>query len=394
MTANSVECSHHAVVGTQARPCTVVPPLASVRRFAAQPGEGPASWARYTEHPAYASFVRAASFASCLRSLLTFARYFTLILTKRLISYELIPAHVRAAGGLRFIAMGLRHVWQKLVGGPALVAVAEGAPTAQALGLDGICVAAIDSAHFQAIALAVQPLIDDLHQARGARIGGGRGFEESRGVALRTANAELYNAVEKMFRDSGMLAGISKYLGCEARLADVNPQVNDASDDFWRRIFPDLPDESRPTPYFHRDASGGDIKAIVYLSDVGPDSGPFSYAIGSHRARGSTLVDWIEETNDQSGFSGTDAVARRRFSALPAVLRRKCAFGNDLTHGQPITQRILGAEWVVCADRGHVAVFDTKGFHRGGMVKSGARVVLTCIIGSPQRRPRTAGPTR
>jgi hypothetical protein len=324
-----------------------------------------------------------------VRSLLIFARYFALILTKRVISYELIPAHVRTAGGLPFFARSLRHVWEKLVGGPAPADDAAGEPAARALGLDGFCVARIDNAHFQAISLAVQPLIDDLRQIRGARAGGGREFEESRSVALRTANADLYNAVEKMFTESGILAGISKYLGCEARLADVNPQINDASDDFWRRVFPDLPDESRPTPYFHRDASGGDIKAIIYLSDVGPDSGPFSYAIGSHRARGSTLVDWIEETNDQSGFSGTDAEARRRFSALPATLRRKCAFGNDLTHGQPVAQRILGAEWVVCADRGHVAVFDTKGFHRGGMVKSGERIVLTCIIGSPQRRART-----
>lgn len=380
-------------LASPAKPCVVLPSPAPLQRFAAEPGEGPASWAGYTDHPAYLSTVRTATFASRLLSVLTFARYFTLILTKRLISYELIPAHVRAAGGLGFVAAGLCHIWRKFVQGPEFVATQDGAPVAQALDLDGICIAAVHSAQFEPIAQAVQPLIDRLRHARGAQVGGGREFDESRATAVRTANADLFEAVDSMLVSSGILAGISNYLGRPAILVDVNPQINDASDDFWRRIFPDLPDEPRPTPYFHRDASGGDIKAIIYMSDVGVDNGPFSFAIGSHRARGSALVDWIEETNDQSGFSGTDAVARRRFSALPAVLRRKCAFGNDLTRGQQIAQRILSAEWVVCAEPGHVVVFDSKGFHRGGMVKHGERVVLTCVIGSPQWRSRVSSPT-
>lgn len=388
MTANSARVKHCAETITQAQSCNVVQPPMSLRRFVPEPGEGPGIWARYAEHPAYANYVRTTTFTSRLRSLVTFARYFALILTKRVISYELIPAHVRTAGRLRVASVGLRHIWQKLSNGPAFVPSAEGEATEQALVRDGICVAHVDAAQFQAIAAAVQPLIDELRQARGARLGGGREFEESRAVALRTANADLYTAVDKMFTSSGILAGISRYLGHEARLADVNPQVNDASDDFWRRTFPDRPVEPRPTSYFHRDASGGDIKAIIYLSDVHLDSGPFSYAIGSHRVRESTLVDWTEETNDQSGFSGTDEGARRRFAALPAALRRKCAFGNDLMRDQQIADRILGAEWVIQADRGHVAIFDTKGFHRGGMVKQGERVVLTCIIGSPKRFSR------
>lgn len=372
------------------RPCNTLPPPAALRRFTPEAGEGPASWVSYTEHPAYAHSVQAATLSIRLRSVLTFSRYFTLILTKRLISYELIPAHVRAAGGLRFVAAGLRHVWQKIGRGASRPPVSHGAPVQQALTRDGICVAAIDSAHFEPIAHAVRPLIDGLRRARGNRTGGGREFAESRAAALRTANADLFIAVDAMLAASGILAGISNYLGRDARLVDVNPQINDASDDFWQRTFPDLPAEPRPASYFHRDASGGDIKAIVYLSDVGAESGPFSYSIGSHRVHQSTLADWIEETNDQAGFSSTDRNARRQFAALPMVLRRKCAFGNDLTVEQPITQRILGSEWVVTAPRGHVAIFDTKGFHRGGMVAQGERVVLTCVIGSARRRSHIA----
>ena len=110
----------------------------------------------------------------------------------------------------------------------------------------------------------------------------------------------------------------------------MNPQINDSTDDFWQRIFVDQPSAEHPAAYFHKDASGGDIKATIYLSDVDKGAGPFSYVIGSHRCHQSALGNWIEEANDQSGLSATNAVSRRRFSALPKSLRRKCAFGNDL----------------------------------------------------------------
>ena len=64
-----------------------------------------------------------------------------------------------------------------------------------------------------------------------------------------------------------------------ARLIDVNPQINDPSDDFWQLIFTDLPPSDRPARYFHKDASGGDIKAILYMSNVDSACGPFSYAM-------------------------------------------------------------------------------------------------------------------
>ncbi len=214
---------------------------------------------------------------------------------------------------------------------------------------------------------------------------GGRDFAESRASALRTENADLFACVEQMLTQSGVLDGCSAYLGHSAKLVDVNPQINDSSDDFWQRVFPDLPSSPLPTAYLHRDASGGDIKAILYLSDVGPDNGPFSYALGSHRVPRTRLTDWIEETNDQSGASGTARADRQSFIALPAKLQRKCAFGNDILPATEIATRLNAAEWTIEARRGHLVIFDTKGFHRGGMVKEDERVVLTCVIGTARR---------
>lgn len=358
---------------------TVLPLPAGLELFRVSPGTGPAQWAEYPRHPAYVQ-ADPTSLGGRAQALFTFFLYFALILCKRLISYELIPAHVRKQGGLAFVGAAVGNIVRRLF--PSrLRSSGQGVRVTEALLCHGVAVVPIDLDRLSAVDTAARPLLDALRQRRGQRQGGGRDFIESRGAALRTSDTELFTAVEAMLSAGHLLDGISAYLGHPARLVDVNPQINDCSDDFWQQIFTDLPPADRPARYFHKDASGGDIKAILYLSDVEAHSGPFSYAVGSHKANTPTLVGWLEETNDQSGFSGTGARARRSFSALPRALQRKCAVGNDLLPGQPVTEQLLKSEWVITARRGHLVVFDTKGFHRGGMVQEGERVVLTCVIG-------------
>ncbi len=364
----------------------VVPSPASLQRFAARPGEGPGTWIDYAAHPAYQPLVRTASPKARLVSLLGFGKYLGVILCKRLVSYELIPGHLRkprsASGVLRLLQEAGSNALRKLMpGSRAPMASQEASAVHRALGSDGVCVAQIDAQQLAHISTAAQPLYDGLRKARGNRTEGGRDFDESRSYALRTAHAELFAAVEATLTRSGILDGVSAYIGRPASLIDVNPQINDQSDDFWRRIFPDQPAAERPVAYMHRDATGGDIKAILYMSDVTPENGPFSYAIGSQKVHSGRVGDWIEQTNDQSSYSGTGLLNRGRFAALPAILRRKCAFGNDVLPGTEISQRLLGAEWTITAPRGSMVLFDTKGFHRGGMVNQGERLVLTCVLG-------------
>lgn len=364
----------------------IVPSPASLQRFAVQPGEGPGTWIDYATHPAYQPLVRSASLKARLNSLLGFGKYLGVILCKRLVSYELIPGHLRkprsASGVLRLLREAGKNALRKLVPpGRALATSSDAGAVQQALSSDGVCVAQIDPKQLAQIGAAAQPLYDRLRQARGNRAEGGRDFDESRSYALRTAHAELFAAVEAALTRSGILDGVSAYIGRPASLIDVNPQINDKSDDFWRRIFPDQPVAERPVAYMHRDATGGDIKAILYMSDVTPENGPFSYAIGTHKVYSGHFGDWIEQTNDQSSFSGTGPMNRGRFAALPAILRRKCAFGNDVLPASEIAQRLLGAEWTITAPRGSMVLFDTKGIHRGGMVKQGERLVLTCVLG-------------
>jgi hypothetical protein len=357
---------------------SVIPPPEKVRRLTFQSGEGPGQWVHYTAHPDYGCFKL--GLRERVAALSTFTAYFGFVLVKRLVLYERIPAHLRASRGLPLLKSALANIVARPRSAD-LTLSPRATPVLEALCSDGVCVSSIPRELFDAINLAARPLFDQLRLRRGERAAGGRSFEESRASALRTAHAALFEAVERMLASSGIIHAVSGYVCRPARLIDVNPQINDTSDDFWQNIFPDRAEEERPARYFHKDASGGDIKAILYMSDVGVDAGPFSYAIGSHKANEPALANWIEETNDQSGLSGTDAKTRRRFMALPAQLRRKCAVGNDLLAGGEFTERLLASEWVITAPQAHIVVFDTKGLHRGGMVAEGERAVITCVLG-------------
>ena len=364
----------------------VTPPDTIVRFEVPVTYEG-GRWIDYAAHPAYSEALQSARFVDKLRSSMIFARYFLLVAFKRLIGYELIPAHLRKVSGFRRVlnylkyGLGRRNGFDGRHDGSDAGAVEIANIVHSMLKEQGICVIGPTEERYYEVDKLVMPEVERLRHLRGESKTGGRAFIESRASVLRTENPELFGAVESLFRDCGVLDAVSAYTGRAAKVVDINPQLNDHSDDFWRTIFPDIDAPQTDTAYYHRDASGGDVKAIIYLSDVGPENGPFTFVVGSQKGKPSGVIDWFGETNDHSGFSATDKEARKSFAALPAIFRRKCAFGKDIPINSEVSRRIHAAEWKISATRGHIVVFDTKGIHRGGMVTGGERAVLTCVLG-------------
>jgi hypothetical protein len=348
-----------------------------------RPRENVPAQVDYSNHPAYADFIRIAGVKRRLSSLLVFARFFSMVTYKRLFSYELLPRELRKPKSIAALIKLIVHRLRTLGMGRRAPAAALPGTAAAALHArlqsDGVAVFQLTRAQLEAIDLAGEEIFSRLRQRRGSKEGL-RDFMESRMEAAQAVHRQLYDAVDEAFESSGLMAAVGRYLGRSARLVDVNPQINDQTDDFWSRIFDDLDIELPATAYLHKDASGGDIKAMIYLSDVGPNNGPFSFVVGSHAERPGRLDDWIAETNDHSGMSSTARHARAAFAALPRRLRQKCAFGNDVVD-RALCERLSRAEWNIEAPRGSVVAFDTKGFHRGGMVASGERAVITCVLG-------------
>jgi len=362
--------------------CRIVPAPSDIRPFGRSPN-WTAAQVDYENHPAYRSLIHKASPGARLRAAVVFATSMVPLLVKRLVRYERIPHDIRtaktAAGRLRFLAACLRNL---VAGKTGVRGGASASAASRRLAETGCLVLAAPADRFRELDAAAQPEFAALAAGRGEGIGGGRAFDESRAEASRLTAARLFDCIERTFEETGVMEAASAYLGWPARLIDVNPQINDESDSFWREIFPDLEQEGLPAAaYCHRDASGGDLKAMIYFSDVGERNGPFNYAIGSHRLRISRLDNLICEANDHNGLSGTGPSARALFAALPRRLRQKGAFGNDLVDGAPLSAEIVASLWPIEGPTGSIVLFDTKGIHRGGMVIEGERRVITCVIG-------------
>lgn len=337
----------------------------------------------YDQHAAYGDLAARPPFKDRVRATTIFTASMAKLLIKRAIRYEMIPYDIRidtsARGRLRFAAAALGN----MTAGAMRKRHASSAANANAGVMDarGCMVLTMPEERRLALETAAASQFQTLAARRG-KSNGQRDFEESRGQASRREQGVLFEHIEAILHESGVMAASDAYLGRTARLIDVNPQINDVSDTFWRDIFPDAEVGELPaTAYCHRDASGGDLKAIIYLSDVGERNGPFSYVLGSNRIQISRIDDLICEANDSNGLGSTAPEARRRFAALPRKLRQKGAFGNDLTPASPLSGDINAGLWAIQAPKGSIVLFDTKGIHRGGMVVEGERRVITCVIG-------------
>lgn len=336
----------------------------------------------YETHAQYQDLIRNPPLRLRLEAMGIFAGGMIKLLAKRLINYEFIPYHMRKdstlAGRLRFVGAGLKNIF---TGDRRARRLSADTADAGQMADHGIHVLTMPPPRFETLETAAASEFNRLASRRG-KSNGQRQFEESRGPASRADQVELYQTVEELLAEAGVMGIASAYLGRKAGLIDVNLQINDVSDTFWRDIFPDADLGSLPpTAYCHRDSSGGDLKAIIYMSDVDERTGPFSYVLGSNRMRIRRLDDLICEANDSNGLGGTDPKARARFAALPARLRQKGSFGNDLKPESPLGREIGAGLWAVKAGRGSIVLFDTKGIHRGGMVEDGERRVITCVIG-------------
>lgn len=339
----------------------------------------------YATHPAYAPFFRKASMRERVQALTRFARSWLVIKVKRLIRYEMIPLDIRkpadVAGWLRLFWTAATHAVQT-AGRPTVAGPPERlSPLERQFRAFGCVVVKMPHHLLEQTRRLSQPAFSALEDRRGQKAGAVREFEESRYYTSRSDARALFEQIERILAESGLLDTASAYLGRSTRLVDVNPQINDASDDFWRRVFPDL---STPLPhcaYFHRDASGGDLKAIIYLSDVAPPNGPFEFVVGSHLLQTGTFETHACEANDSNGLSGTDPVSRQLFALLPGRLRMKGAFGNDVVDGSPLAEALTASRWPITGQAGSIVMFDTKGVHRGGMVLEGERRAITCVIG-------------
>jgi hypothetical protein len=158
---------------------------------------------------------------------------------------------------------------------------------------------------------------------------------------------------------------------------------NDAIID--RIIFSRSKASERPITLWHTDQQSEgrlSFKFMLYLTDASEDTGAFSYVPGSH-----AMMRILLSKAAKQGIPNTDL---HTFEQIVDNFKR---FGSDEEKAwfADITRHITGDfasddHFSVAAKQGSILLFDTKGMHRGGVVRHGERLLVRLHCFEPERR--------
>lgn len=342
----------------------------------------------YAHHPAYGLALPRPTFLERIKALGRFALGLAIISGRRLTDYEHLPRPKDKAHKIAGL-IGNLPAYAHLIPAQKLrrLKASESRPTVEparevlnTLEQDGIAGFRLSEEQLNAIRKLLAPHYKTLEARLAQKTPEQRHFDETRLWLDADANPEVYGFFGDLASSLGVTEAASAYLHRPVRVSHVVPQINDPSDQFWSNHFSDVGVEDSPCDYCHVDATYNLLKFIVYVSEVGPDNGPFTYLRGSHKASHRFWDGLVRRANDYAGLSSTKRELRRAFNALPKILQRKAAFGVDLPADDAYTRYILEHEWRVTSDQGDAVLFDPFGIHRGGMVRRGRRLVVTMMM--------------
>jgi hypothetical protein len=209
---------------------------------------------------------------------------------------------------------------------------------------------------------------------------------------------KIVRALNRDFLNNGTLDALSAYMGYPIRVTGCALELSVPHSSWWKAPYEGI--ERPRTEYAHTDESLVNPKAIVYLTDVGEDNGPVTaypgnlgnvrissiqFLIGRSIAR--VGREPLSPCRDRYNHLYHQAFGcpqfRADFMLLPAELRFNSHFGGDVLPGSTLEQGLVGAESKVLGPAGTFLAFDGgRLFHRGGLLKSGERVVLQVIFGA------------
>jgi hypothetical protein len=147
--------------------------------------------------------------------------------------------------------------------------------------------------------------------------------------------------------------------------------------------------------YLHTDESPFVPKAMLYLTEVTPESGPTSFIPGSNLAQRSEFQQMFFKAFDRVTTNRflplvegryrpffRLAETRRLFMALPRLLRGSSHFGDDLLNGEPLEAELSRLETPFLENSGAtLCLFDgARTLHRGSNIRRGERIGVQLVF--------------
>jgi hypothetical protein len=202
--------------------------------------------------------------------------------------------------------------------------------------------------------------------------------------------------VKARLKKLGVFEVMQGYLRSQMDFYYVALELSGPQQTWYRDCYQDAGLPMARTVYVHSDADVGMLKGMLYLGEVGPQNGPFSYVEGSNTWRRSAFRYAAHRATDT--LSAEDfplrpgnldyemgyyrprfklPEQRRLLASLPRDFMGTSHFGDDLLDGTPESEQVLRHERQFLSRDANLVLFDgSLGLHRGGLVAQGERLAL------------------
>lgn len=203
--------------------------------------------------------------------------------------------------------------------------------------------------------------------------------------------------INREFNAQGINDAVSMYMGQRMHVGGLALELSVAGATWWKSGY-DMLQRDPKTLYFHIDESPANPKAIVYLSDVSPGTGPTSAApdalsdvvIPPLQRLVGRIIGQVGREPD-SPLSGEYKhvyhqifgcpVFRSDFMRLPPEMRWNSHFGWDVLPDSDLENRLVDTETKILGPAGTFLVFDGyQLLHRGGLLDHSERIALQVIF--------------
>ncbi len=205
----------------------------------------------------------------------------------------------------------------------------------------------------------------------------------------RETQAPFFAAATRLLNGAGILDTVRRYFGADgAKVRNLTVVVNQPGQSWHNRLFRDVDVETPATTGMHIDTDPACVlKTVIYLSEVGPEQGPFGCVPSSHLWEQDGPTRSRRRACHKARLTQLDPDTRHTFASLPASYQLKASFGGDIPAGSPEGLALLTSEQQTYGPPGQLSLFDPEMMHRGGHIRSGERVVVLVGMGAVWSKP-------
>lgn len=192
-------------------------------------------------------------------------------------------------------------------------------------------------------------------------------------------NKRLFDLVTKIFNYKNAWAGMNKFNSKNLNLFSITLHLSKPGDRHHDHTLMDMETTSSLTS-LHMDPKYNIMKAILYLTDVDEDSGPFTVVPKSHRWNYNPIERTSAQGNSIGNYLNSDD-HRKVMRILPKIFRKNAICGRYFLDGTKINKWITNQLKTFTSNNSNCIIFyPSLLLHRGGLCKSKERINLQILM--------------